>query len=114
VKIGTEVSLRFDAYPYQKFGQFKGLVREISLNTIPIGELLPSSNSSMTPLGKAVVNASEPVYRIRVQLASQQLVAFNKTHSLKPGMQLTASLVLEHRSIAEWVLAPLYGVITQQ
>lgn len=97
VRPGTEVLVRYDAFPYQKFGQFHGRVREVSMTTIPLTELQPSS-------------ASEPVYRVRVRLDAQQVVVAGKSYALKPGMQLAASLVLEHRTLVEWVLDPLLGI----
>ncbi|MFS2008167.1 HlyD family secretion protein [Duganella sp. CT11-25] len=98
VRPGTEVLLRYDAFPYQKFGQFHGRVREISLTTISLGELQPASATS------------EPVYRVRVSLDAQDVVAAGLPYALKPGMQLSATLVLEHRTLAEWVLEPLLGI----
>ncbi|SFU63189.1 membrane fusion protein [Pseudoduganella namucuonensis] len=109
VRPGTEVLLRYDAYPYQKFGQFHGRVREISLTTIPLGELQRgrglSSGSNSSP-----IDASEPVYRVRVSLDAQDVVAAGRAYSLKPGMQLSATLVLEHRTLLEWVLEPLLSI----
>ena len=98
VRPGTEVLLRYDAFPYQKFGQFHGRVREISLTTISLGELQPAGATS------------EPVYRVRVVLDAQDVVAAGRPYALKPGMQLSATLVLEHRTHAEWVLEPLLGI----
>lgn len=98
VRPGTEVLLRYDAFPYQKFGQFHGRVREISLTTISLAELQPTGA------------ISEPVYRVRVRLDAQDVIAAGRPYALKPGMQLSATLVLEHRTLAEWVLEPLLGI----
>ena len=113
IGVGTQVLLRYEAYPYQKFGQFRGSVREISLNTIPLGELQNLGASFVNQINNSGGNASEPVYRIRVQLDAQEIQAFGRAHRLKPGMQLAASLVLEHRTLAQWALAPLYGTAGQ-
>jgi membrane fusion protein len=107
VRAGTEVLLRYDAFPYQKFGQFKGKVREVSLNAIPMNEL--QRMGGRFP-GGADGASSEPVYRIRVFLERQEVEAAGGIHVLKPGMQLSASLVLEKRTLVEWVLAPLAGI----
>lgn len=98
VRQGTEVLLRYDAFPYQKFGQFRGRVREISLTTISLAELQPAGA------------ISEPVYRVRVRLDAQDVIAAGRPYALKPGMQLSATLVLEHRTLIEWVLEPLLGI----
>jgi membrane fusion protein len=105
VQEGMEVLLRYDAYPYQKFGQFRGKVREISLNTIPMSDMQRNGSA---------MQSVDPVYRIRVALDAQDVIAAGRTHALRPGMQLSASLVLERRTLAEWVVAPLAGVAGAQ
>jgi len=97
VRPGTEVLLRYDAFPYQKFGQFHGRVREVSMTTIPLAELQPSASS-------------EPVYRVRVKLDAQDVTAAGRPYALKPGMQLSATMVLEQRTLVEWVLEPLFSI----
>lgn len=99
IRPGTEVLLRYDAFPYQKFGQFKGRVREISQATVALGEVQ-----------RAAGGAAEPVYRIRVRLDAQHIAAAGQARALMPGMQLGATLVLEQRTLAEWALEPLLGI----
>lgn len=97
VRPGTDVLLRYDAFPYQKFGQFRGQVREVSLTTIPLSEL-------------QTAGTAEPVYRVRVRLEAQDVMSAGRPYALKPGMQLSATLVLERRTLIEWVLEPLLGM----
>ncbi|MTV40669.1 HlyD family secretion protein [Duganella radicis] len=92
VRPGTKVLLRYDAFPYQKFGQFNGQVREVSMTTISLAELKPAASA-------------EPVYRVRVRLDKQ-----DQPQTLKPGMQLSATLVLERRTLMEWIFEPLLGI----
>ncbi len=108
VRPGTDVLLRYDAFPYQKYGQFKGKVREVALAAVPAGELRARSGerSNEAP-------SSEPMYWVRVQLERQAIPSAGEVMALKPGMQIAASLVLEHRTIAEWAFAPLLGITKQ-
>lgn len=106
VRPGTEVLLRYDAFPYQKFGQFHGRVREVSLTTIPRGELQLGGAA----ISAQTASAAEPVYRVRVRLDAQEVLAAGRPQALKSGMQLSATLVLEHRTLLEWVLEPLLGM----
>jgi membrane fusion protein len=99
---GTAVLLRYDAFPYQKFGLFSGRVREIAAATVPLGDV--QRPGADTP------GASEPVYRIRVQLDAQAVPASGQLRELKPGMQLAATLVLEQRTLAEWAIEPLLAM----
>jgi membrane fusion protein len=113
IRPGTEVLLRYDAFPYQKFGQYTGRVRQISQATAPFGELQRAAGYAATgagAAGAAALGAAEPVYRIRVRLDAQQINAAGQRRSLMPGMQLGATLVLEHRTLAEWALEPLLGM----
>ncbi|MYN09931.1 HlyD family secretion protein [Pseudoduganella aquatica] len=113
IRPGTEVLLRYDAFPYQKFGQYTGRVRQISQATAPFGELQRAAGYAATgagAAGAAALGAAEPVYRIRVRLDAQQITAAGQRRPLMPGMQLGATLVLEHRTLAEWALEPLLGM----
>ena len=99
---GTEVLLRYQAFPYQKFGQYRGVVREVSRNALQPSEIT-------LPLARDP-GSTDPLYRIRVALDSQTVRAYGKSEPLQSGMQLEASLVLEHRKLYEWVIEPLLSV----
>jgi membrane fusion protein len=53
---------------------------------------------------------SEPLYRIRLKLKQQSVLAYGNRVNLKPGMLLDASIVLEHRRLYEWILEPLFSI----
>ncbi len=102
IRPGMVVLLRYQAYPYQKFGQYKAVVREIAETSIRPQELNAPG---------AGANASgEPLYRIRLKLERQAVLAYGKQMPLKPGMLIDASVQLEHRRLYEWVLAPLFNI----
>lgn len=103
VKTGMTVLLRYQAYPYQKFGQHTATVREVTHTSIPAEELLTGSNT--TNAGRA-----EPMYRIRLKLDRQTVMAYGKPMPLKSGMLLDASILLEKRRLYEWVLEPLFSI----
>jgi membrane fusion protein len=100
---GQKVLLRYQAYPYQKFGHQEGVIAGISGSAISPAELPPQLAGSGSPAG-----ANEPVYRITVRLARQQVHAYGRPQPLQPGMQLDADIVIERRRLYEWVLDPLY------
>jgi membrane fusion protein len=102
IRPGTEVLVRYQAFPYQKFGQHRGVVREVSRTALPPGEIT-------LPLARDP-GSTDPLYRIRVALDSQSVRAYGKAEPLISGMQLEASLVLEHRKLYEWVIEPLISV----
>lgn len=104
VKSGMKVLLRYQAYPYQKFGQQEAIVHEVARTSMSVQELtLPGA-------AKTVNQSSEPVYRIRLKLKQQTVLAYGKPAELKAGMLLDASIILEHRRLYEWVLEPLFSI----
>ncbi len=104
LKAGMPVLLRYQAYSYQKFGQSKGTVREVSSTSMRPEELtLPS-------VAVAIGHPAEPLYRVRVALDRQAVTAYGVEQPLRSGAVLDASIVLETRRLYEWVLDPLYTV----
>lgn len=100
IRPGMLVLLRYQAYPYQKFGQHSATVREVASTALRPDELnLPGGASG-----------GEPLYRIRLQLDSQSVQAYGKAMPLKSGMLVDASIMLERRRLYEWVLEPLLSV----
>jgi membrane fusion protein len=97
----TRVVVRYDSFPYQKFGQFKGTVRDVSETSISATDL---------PHSAAHSNSTESYFRVRVALERQDVSLRDKHYQLKPGMQLTANVLLEERTIAEWMFEPLLGM----
>jgi membrane fusion protein len=100
---GQHVLLRYEAYPFQKFGHYDGVVAGISRSAVNPGEL-PSQVAGLTRL----TGSSEPVYRVRVSLARQTITAYGRPVPLQPGLQLDADILIEKRRLIEWVLDPLF------
>ena len=96
VKSGDRVLLRYQAYPYQKFGAHEGTVIRIS-------------RSALTGSQKDG-DAKRSLYRVLVSLDQQGVLAYGKTEPLRPGMQLEADIMGERRKLYEWLLEPLYSV----
>jgi membrane fusion protein len=101
VQPGMKVFLRYEAYPYQKFGQYTATVSEVASSALRPEEL---------PFASVRGSSSEPLYRIRLVLDEQTVKAYGKAMPLKSGMQVEASVVLEERRLIEWVLEPLYSI----
>lgn len=97
-KIGQTVQVRYSAFPYQKFGFYKGHVTEVSRTIIAPNDI------------PAPAQLNEPVYRVTVSLSRQAIKAYGEDYPLQSGMQLTADMMGEKRSIFEWLLEPLYSL----
>lgn len=101
IEPGDNVLLRYQAFPYQKFGHHEGKVERISRSALSAGELAAL-------LGNA--QPAEPYYRIVVALDKQTVRAFGKDEALKPGMVLEADILGERRKLWEWAVEPLYAL----
>ena len=53
---------------------------------------------------------SEPLYRITVALDAQAVQAYGQAQALAPGMQLDADVLLDRRTLIEWIFEPLISV----
>lgn len=95
VKPGNEVVLRYEAFPFQRFGQFRGKVASISRTVWSPGD----------KVGPMTVR--EPVYRIDVDLERQSVAAAGQEFPLRPGMLVGADILLEKRTVFEWVFEPV-------
>ncbi|MEZ0211278.1 MAG: HlyD family secretion protein [Methylophilus sp.] len=104
VREGVPVRLRYQAYPYQKFGQASGRVESVSRTALPAGEIFTMGNPS------ANSQNNEPYYRITVALERQSITAYGKQQPLQAGMLLDADIMLERRRLYEWVLEPLFSL----
>ena len=104
VKPGDKVLIRYQAYPYQKFGQSTGTLASVAKVALSGNEL-----AAMSGLADAA-NGGEPRYRITVNLAAQTVKAYGTPQTLQAGMLLEADIMLEKRRLYEWVLEPLYSL----
>ncbi|WP_150688377.1 HlyD family secretion protein [Pseudomonas fluorescens] len=105
IHIGDTVRVRYQAYPYQKFGQHRGTVLSISKTTLSAAEMANMSGS-VPGLGLS----GEQIYRIRVDMDAQSVMAYGNPRPLQIGMLLEADILHESRRLYEWVLEPLYSL----
>lgn len=95
---GQQVRLRFDAYPYQKYGWGRGTVVAISRAAIDPANVDPA------------IRPGEPTFRIRVQIDSMGSIQMPKD-GLRPGMTLAADIALKRRPLWALMFGPVTGAI---
>lgn len=100
---GNRVVLRYQAFPYQKFGQHFGRVTNVSRSALSASEVT-------TLTGQQPTQGQEPLYRVQVVLDSQQVMTFGRAEPVRAGMALDADILMERRSLLEWMFEPLYGM----
>lgn len=99
IRPGQRVVLRYQAYPWQKFGQQFGRVSEVSRVA-----LSPQEVAQIT--GNNQVN--EQHYLVKVHLDNQFVNAYGRQVRLQPGSAVEADFLIDKRRLYEWVLEPLY------
>lgn len=105
VRPGDSVRIRYQPFPYQKFGHALGVVMSTSKTAIS-GDEIPSIGGFFNFQSAQ----GEPIYSIRVALAEQTMLASGKQEALQAGMLLEADIMRETRRLYEWVLEPLYNL----
>jgi membrane fusion protein len=88
VRPGQQVRILYDAFPYQKFGAYRGSVTTVS-HTILTG------TETTGP-----ITLKEPAYRVTAILEQSDINAYGRK-------VLKADVILEQRSLMRWLLDPV-------
>jgi len=94
VRVGQPVRLRLEAFPYQKYGATTGTVVAVS----PVAV----DNAALDP----VLEINEPVFRIRVRLQADE-----RLQQMRPGMMLSADLLMARRPLWALLLGPITATV---
>jgi len=95
IKLGDEVRLQIEAFPFERFGFVIGRVASVSRSVLTPGEFL------------APIEIKEAVYRVRVALSRDFVVAYGKRAHLRPGMSLRADVVLDRKPLWRQLFDPM-------
>ena len=94
---GQKAILKYPAFPYEKFGVHKGKIIFKS-ETVTFPEEAPIKSLMAKPAYKVIVTIDEPyIYHDANKIP------------LKVGMPVESDLIVDERSILEWILSPLIG-----
>jgi membrane fusion protein, hemolysin D len=96
VSVGQPVRIKFDAFPFQKYGTAKGEVRVISQDSFP-----------PDPKAEGAHRPTAPYYRVLVDLSDTHLRLPEERSQLIPGMAVTAEMKVGRRSVMSYFLYPL-------
>jgi membrane fusion protein len=106
VRPGQTVHLKFDAFPYARFGSYEARIDSISRTTVST----PAPNPAKAGEGDAPSTPGDE-FVAWVTLPRHTFDYGAQHFDILPGMQATASVVIERRTIAEWVLEPLFKIV---
>jgi membrane fusion protein len=93
-----DVRLMYEAFPHQRFGVGAARVRTVSRTVLAPSEVaIPG------------VALQEPVFRVRAVLERETVDAYGAPIPLQPGMLLHADVVIDQRSLLEWLFDPIFA-----
>lgn len=102
VRPGQAVRLRYEAYPYQKYGHHAGRVLQVSRTPLAASEL-----AALSLPAASAERVGEPMFRITVALDDEGPAL---PQAPVAGMRLQADVLLERRRLIEWLFEPLLGL----
>jgi membrane fusion protein len=101
VRPGQPVAIRYEAFPYQKYGTFKGRVEEVSSSV-----LLPQEVEKISP-----VRLGEPAYVLDVVIERQSVaLGGDREAALRPDMLFSATIEVDRRPLLAWIDESVFGV----
>jgi membrane fusion protein len=103
IKEGQVVRLKLDSFPYARFGTLQARIGSISDTAMNRTE----SSTPSTPGKTMEINN----YMAWATLSGETFGTAREPLHILPGMRGTASVVIERRTIAEWVLEPLFQMV---
>lgn len=96
---GQRVRLRYQAFPYQRYGLYTGRIRSVSAAGLGANEIRT---------GFALPNT--PHYRVKVTLDKQFVTAGGRKVPLRSGMMVEADLVLDKLPVWYWLFEPVLSI----
>lgn len=104
VRAGQKVLLRYDAFPFQKFGQYSAHISVVSRAAMRSEDLAEFDVPGEDP------RRSISLYRVDAAPAEQFVSAFGRREALKAGMQVEADVLADTRPLYEWLFEPIYSL----
>ena len=100
----SKILLRYQSWPWEKFGQYPAKITSVSRSTFTISELA----DELSPGSDLSKEAS--FYRIIADPLSEEVKAYGQTYALRSGARLEASILLDKRTLLEWMFEPLLSL----
>lgn len=102
VRPGTQALVRYQAFPYQKFGSHMATLSKLARVAVPAAELPYPAPPGAQP--------TDLFYVATLELDRQAIMAYGKSEPLQAGMAFDVSLILDKRTLIEWIFEPVFSV----
>lgn len=101
IETGASVMLRYAAFPFQRFGLYRGVVIEVTRAPLDASDAAAAGTRQPGDNG---------LYRVVVKPDSDGVVAYGERRRLEAGMRVEADIALEIRPLYRWLLDPVLRV----
>ena len=98
IQKNAKVIIRYDAYPYERFGTYKAIIKDISQSIL-------TDEEEDNP-----IKIKEPYYKATALLEKEDVLVYGKNIHIQDGMTVTGIVLGSKRKIWQWILDPIYSV----
>lgn len=119
VKVGDDVVVKADAFPFTRYGTFDGIVKTISDDAVTIRDAQGLQDATLTATGQAAQapNGTPTVnglfYVARIELKQTDLTSSGHRLKLEPGMTVRAEIKTESRRVIDYILSPVSQILNE-
>lgn len=117
VKVGQEVAVKVDSFPFTRYGLLAGKVTHIARDAIPQPEAAQiEGNPARASESQTFAGAQRMqnlVFPITITIDNPELVVEGRRIAMSPGMTVTAEVKTGSRRILEYLFSPLVEVSSE-
>jgi membrane fusion protein len=92
-----KVIIRYDAYPYERFGSYAAVIEKVSASIM-------TDEDEEKP-----IKLGEPYYKVTARLQKQSVKVYGEEKAIQHGMTFSAVVIGSKRKVWQWILDPLYS-----
>ncbi|WP_171923414.1 HlyD family secretion protein [Salmonella bongori] len=97
VTCGGRVTIKYDSYPFQKYGVYQGVIKDIG--RYPVDPSVIESSYGL--------KYSSPMYRITIQPDRNDVVYAQHSYLIPSGSHVHADILLDKKMLITWLFEPL-------
>lgn len=119
VRAGQPAVIKFDAFPFTRYGTVSGTVVRVSRDAVSNGEAAQNAGASSQPISATASGAApEPktqdlVFPVTIRMDRNAIDVDGKPMPLTPGLSATIEIKTGNRRVLEYILSPLVEVTSQ-
>lgn len=107
VGVGDKVTVKFDTFPYVRYGYADGTVRTVSSDSFSADTPQARSGTQRAQMAQPTTNNEQVFYRAHIQLDHIGLHDTPAGFHVMPGMPVTADIKVGKRTVMDYLLSRL-------